>query len=131
MSNLRWCTYQQNSQNASISSNNSSGIKGVTFDKKSQKWRAQIMIDGIKIYLGLYDTLEEASIARLNKVNQVFGQYANACEGINHGAKPIIKPVILAVVPAEVAAIIDINKILNEIKQLHKKLQEHKNVFNM
>jgi len=30
ISNLRWCTYQQNSMNTSVSSNNSSEIKGIS-----------------------------------------------------------------------------------------------------
>jgi hypothetical protein len=68
---------------------NSSGVKGLSFDKKSQKWQAQIMIDGIAIHLGFYKTIEEASIAKLNKVEQVFGKFANKCEGINHGVKPM------------------------------------------
>jgi hypothetical protein len=87
ISNLRWATHTENSQNASISSNNSSGVKGVYFNKKANKWQAYIQIDGIKIHLGLYDTIEEATQAIINKVNQAFGQYKNACEGVNNGAK--------------------------------------------
>jgi len=40
ISNLRWCTYQQNSMNTSVSSNNSSGIKGISFHQKANKWQA-------------------------------------------------------------------------------------------
>ena len=68
---------------------NSSGVKGLSFDKKSQKWQAQIMIDGIAIHLGFYKTIEEASIAKLNKVEQVFEKFANKCESINHGVNPM------------------------------------------
>jgi len=87
ISNLRWVTHTENNRNRSISCNNSSGYKAVSFHKKSQKWCAQIMIDGIKIHLGLYETIEDASIARVQRARQVFGKYANASEGINHGAK--------------------------------------------
>lgn len=37
---------------------------GVCWDKKSQKWRAQILVDGRRIYLGLYDTDLDAAIVR-------------------------------------------------------------------
>ena len=52
--------------NRSISCDNSSGVKGVFWNKKANKWQAQITIDGIKIHLGLHDTIEEATQARLN-----------------------------------------------------------------
>ena len=89
INNLRWVTHTENSRNRKMNCDNSSNVKGVSFNKKSQKWQAQIMIDGIAIHLGFYKTIEEASIARLNKVEQVFGKFANKCEGINHGVKPM------------------------------------------
>lgn len=39
------------------------GIKGCTFHKGSQKWQAEIRIDGKKKHLGLYETEEEARAA--------------------------------------------------------------------
>jgi hypothetical protein len=82
LSNLRWSTHSQNNQNKSMSKNNTTGVKGVTFDKKSGKFRAQIQIDGINIYLGLFTTLEEAKDVRIRAANKVFGEYTNACEKI-------------------------------------------------
>ena len=38
------------------------------------------MIDGIQIHIGYYDNLDDAKIARVNKANEVFGIYTNACE---------------------------------------------------
>jgi len=60
--------------------NNSSGVKGVNFEKIVKKWRANIMIDGTQITLGFFKTLEEAKLARINKANELFGEYINACE---------------------------------------------------
>jgi len=40
------------------------------------------LIDGILIYLGLYNTLEEAKEARVKRVNEAFGAYTNECEQI-------------------------------------------------
>ena len=80
ISNLRFATTKENNQNSSIRLDNTSGCKGVHFDKRRKKWQAQIMIDGIHIHIGYYDNLEEAKIARINRANQAFGIYTNACE---------------------------------------------------
>ena len=47
ISNLRFATSKENNQNSSIRLDNTSKVKGVNFDKKAKKWRAQIKIDGI------------------------------------------------------------------------------------
>lgn len=44
--------------------NNTSGIKGVTWNKNHKKWEAYISIHGKRKYLGNYDDLEEAQQAR-------------------------------------------------------------------
>lgn len=49
--------------------NNSSGVKGVSWYKKSGKWRAQIKYAGENYYLGLYDKLEEAVEVRKEAEN--------------------------------------------------------------
>ena len=38
LSNLRWATRSENNRNASKSKNNTSGIQGVHFDKKGNRW---------------------------------------------------------------------------------------------
>lgn len=43
--------------------NNTSGFVGVTFNKKSNKWQAQLGFNYVNYYLGLHDTPEEAHIA--------------------------------------------------------------------
>ena len=80
ISNLRFATSKENSQNSKLRSNNTSGHKGIYFNKRAKKWRAQINIDGIRIYIGYYDNIEDAKIARINRANQAFGVYTNACE---------------------------------------------------
>lgn len=62
--NLRPATQAENLQNMRKLRSNTSGIIGVCWDKQSQKWRAQIKLNGRKIYLGLYNTIDEAAIAR-------------------------------------------------------------------
>jgi hypothetical protein len=70
LENLQWVSHSQNQQNTPIRKDNKSGIKGVC--KHGDKWKAQIQIDGIKIYLGTYETIEEARDARIAKVQEVF-----------------------------------------------------------
>ena len=82
ISNLRWATYVQNGMNKSMHKNNTSGVRGVYFSKSDKKWRAQISIDGIPIYLGLFTDLEDAKQARMIRANQAFGVFTNACEKI-------------------------------------------------
>ena len=80
LTNLRWATTKENAMNQIISKNNKSKVKGICFNKKIKKWHAQIMIDGIRIHIGYYDDLEDAKIARVNRANEAFGEYTNACE---------------------------------------------------
>lgn len=79
VTNLRYATKRENSQNAVISRRNKSGCKGVGWNKKTKKWEAHIMINGSKVHLGLFNSLEDAKIARINKANQAFGEFVNDC----------------------------------------------------
>ena len=45
ISNLRWVSQQQNIFNSSLSKKNTSGIKGVVWTKKINKWRAIIQFN--------------------------------------------------------------------------------------
>ena len=80
ISNLRFATSKENNQNRKISSRNTSGCKGIYFNKRAKKWHAQIKIDGIRVHIGYYDDLEDAKTARVNRANEAFGVYTNACE---------------------------------------------------
>jgi len=78
--NLRWATPSENAMNKKAHKNNSSGFKGVNFNKTKQKWEAQIQINGIKIHIGLFITLEEAANARQQKANELFGNFTHKSE---------------------------------------------------
>lgn len=66
INNLRSVTIFENCKNLKKYSNNSSGVTGVSWHKKSGKWSAQIRIKGRDIYLGLFDSIPEAAMARKN-----------------------------------------------------------------
>ena len=74
--NLREVTNQQNAFNAKISSRNKSGVKGVTWDEQSQKWRSVIMLSGKQIHFGFYDTIEEATAVIKKARNEYHGDFA-------------------------------------------------------
>jgi hypothetical protein len=59
-----------------ISSNNTSGISGVNWDKNLQKWRARITVNYKRINLGVYANFEDAKIARLKAEEKYFGEYS-------------------------------------------------------
>jgi len=76
-SELRLCTNGQNARNKGAPANNTSGFKGVSWDKRDQKWRAQIQIGGKKKNLGLYDAPEFAHEAYCTASARLHGAFAN------------------------------------------------------
>lgn len=64
LSNLRAVTHAENCRNFSRKSNNTSGVNGVVWDKKNNKWRAQICVGGKAISLGRFPDKEKAIAAR-------------------------------------------------------------------
>ena len=75
-SNLRPATNQTNLMNRGPQVNNTSGFKGVIFDKRSDAWRAQIKVDGRYIYLGCFDSKIEAAEAYNEAATKFFGEFA-------------------------------------------------------
>lgn len=59
-SNLRLVDRSENSRNMAMSSRNNTGIVGVSFDKRRNRYQAY----GCKKYLGSYRSIEDAAIAR-------------------------------------------------------------------
>jgi hypothetical protein len=62
--NLRPCTHQQNMLNKKMYKNNTSGIKGVFFEKDRRKWKAVISVDKKQITVGRYNSMDDAIEAR-------------------------------------------------------------------
>lgn len=75
-SNLRLATHSQNKQNRGPQKNNTSGHKGVTWDKQNQRWRAQIKIGSKVRYLGLFDSPEDAGEAYRSAALENQGDFA-------------------------------------------------------
>lgn len=64
--NLRMATNSQNNANKSLQSNNTSGYKGVCWDKSRKKWIVQIKLNGKRVFYKRYEDLNEA-ISSYNK----------------------------------------------------------------
>ena len=88
--NLRWCTNAENQRNVSISKNNTSGIKGISWDKRSNKWLVEIRYNYKGIHIGRFSNLEDAKQARINKANELFGEFTNKREKIQINIKQLL-----------------------------------------
>jgi hypothetical protein len=62
--NLREASRSCNIRNASIRSDNKTGITGIYYDSKHNRWVAGITINGNSQYIGRFKTLAEAAYAR-------------------------------------------------------------------
>lgn len=74
--NLRPANNSQNCANASLSKRNSSGFKGVWFDKQRDCWQAGIRKDRRLRFLGRFHSLEAAHAAYSKAAKELFGEYA-------------------------------------------------------
>lgn len=74
--NLRLATNSQNLANRRIFTVNTSGYKGVAWNKNCGKWQAQIGIEGKTHYLGLHVRVEDAAIAYDEAARKLFGEFA-------------------------------------------------------
>lgn len=63
--NLRKTTPSLNKQNSNTRSDNNSGIIGVSFIDKKNKWRVDITVNGKRHYYGEFDNFEDAVKQRL------------------------------------------------------------------
>jgi hypothetical protein len=77
--NLRPATTSQNAANTARRTNNTSGYKGVFWDKSARRWRAEITVNRKRIHLGYYDSPEEAHAAYCVAAKKFFGEFA--CNG--------------------------------------------------
>ena len=75
-SNLRIATRQQNGMNKSVSKNNKLGIKGVSFDPSRGKFSARITVAPKYLYLGRFDTADEARVAYESAATKHYGEFA-------------------------------------------------------
>ena len=77
ISNLRLCTSSQNKCNTRLSKKNTSGIKGISWNKLKNKWQVRITINKKTIALGNYENLEDAKLIIKKARQKYHGEFAN------------------------------------------------------
>ena len=73
-SNLRPANHAQNGWNRKLASNNKSGIHGVSFITRYDKWMAAIRVNGRRINLGLFGDKNDAAKAYKDAVLKYRGK---------------------------------------------------------
>lgn len=81
--NLRDANVTQNNRNRGALRTNTTGAKGVTWDKKAARYRAKIQVDHKRLHLGYFDKLEDASKAYDDAARVHHGPYAVLNGGID------------------------------------------------
>jgi len=75
-SNIRVCTHEQNQHNRSLNRNNTSGYKGVHWNKDCKKWLASIKVSYKRIHLGCFTDIILAAKTYDSAAKKHFGEYA-------------------------------------------------------
>lgn len=75
--NLRPATKYQNSCNRKSRSDNTSGVKGVNWNKIKNRWQARIYVNKKAISLGYYKDLELAELVMMEARIKFHKEYAN------------------------------------------------------
>jgi hypothetical protein len=85
--NLRCATRSQNVANQALRACNTSGFKGVSWDKKNKKWMARIGVNGKSKTLGRYACAEDAGRAYDRAAVEAFGEFAATNEMLRAGVR--------------------------------------------
>jgi hypothetical protein len=73
--NLRFCTKAQNQQHQRRRRNNSSGYRGVSWNKQRSKYRVRIHVSGREILLGHFGELEQAAAAYRDAASRLHKEF--------------------------------------------------------
>lgn len=83
-SNLRTATPSQNTMNKPLLKNNTSGVTGVSWNKRKGEWESYITIDDKRKGLGYFSNFDDAVAARKDAEEKYFGEYSydNSMKGV-------------------------------------------------
>jgi hypothetical protein len=73
--NLRVVSHSQNNMNRRRQSNDTTGYKGVSWDRTKKRFMVQIRKDKKKYHLGYFNTVEEAYAAYCEKAKELHGEF--------------------------------------------------------
>lgn len=71
--NVRWSTYSEQGFNRGLSKNNTSTCAGVSWNKKANKWKAQMVYNGKNLFFGYFEDFNEAVDARMGAEKELLG----------------------------------------------------------
>lgn len=77
LENLREANRSEQMRNTKRPSHNTSGFKGVSWEKRRRKWRAYIKTNGKVIHLGLFEDPEKAHAVYKITAKHLFGDFAS------------------------------------------------------
>lgn len=86
--NLRLATDSEQQCNRRMDRRNSSGVKGVYWNKKAGKWQAYITKHGRITYLGIYNSIDDAKAARARAEERLHGEFVRAPEALHPEHRP-------------------------------------------
>ena len=76
IANLREATNSQNNHNRGQQVNNTSGYKGVCWNKRAKRWKAYIKLHGRRTHLGYFNTADAAHAAYCVAAQELHGEFA-------------------------------------------------------
>ena len=79
-SNLRIATKSQNGANSKLQKNNTSGYRGVHWDKRNKRWVASVRNNYKKFYLGRFIDKHEAAFVYNKAAREFFGEFVTLNE---------------------------------------------------
>lgn len=75
-SNLRTCTSSQNKWNIGVPSHNTSGYKGVSWDKRRKRFHAYIKFHSKRYHIGYFEDALRAARAYDERAKELHGEFA-------------------------------------------------------
>lgn len=72
--NCKWATYTEQARNKRIKKNNKTGVTGIHWNKKTQKYCVQIRANNKTMHVGLFTNIEEAINARKQAEQKYWGK---------------------------------------------------------
>lgn len=83
--NLREATHVENCRNQKMYKNNSSGVKGISWNKPAKKWQVACACNGKRYHLGLFKDIHVAEQAIKEFREKYHGDFSN--HGTVYGGK--------------------------------------------
>lgn len=75
--NIRVATMSENLVNRAVDKRSTSGVRGVSQDKRNGNWTAYYAVEGKKRHIGSFKTKDEAVAARMTVVIKIHGEFFN------------------------------------------------------